>query len=284
MARKEKSQTAKAIDAVKTAVEAKKAPKPIFTPTQVIEQITEKMSRENAILTKSELTGALMDFADEANSRISIGLHFLKLQIPLGSDFTATLEKFAYAVNRSMAALWQYIGLAKVASFEFQKNPTARAELFRIWDAKGCYDPANGELKPVVAETLKLHPIPESKDGAECAVWARKFVNEVNNKVRATRKAQSGKVWDAATVDKRSGALVKSARQFATKANGRAVRKMLLDMFVAMATIEGEKPSVIFAIVGDALNDARNQMVGVGLEKRKAEAAQAGEAPARLAS
>src|SRR5580765_2813378 len=266
-----KSNTAKVAEAMENSPKSKEVKKqqPIFTPTQVIEQITEKMSKENATLTKSELTGALMDFADEANSRISIGLHFLRLQVPLGSDFTATLQKFANAVNRSMSALWSYIGLARTASFEFQKNPTARIELFRIWDAKGCYDPANGELKPVVAETLKKYPIPESKDGAECAVWARRFVNTVNESVKGTRKAQSGKVWDATTVDKNHGLLVKRVRTFATKANGRAITKLFTALFVELAvTIEGgNKPVVAFQIIGDALKASRDQILVDGLER-----------------
>ena len=283
MARKEKSQTAKTMAALKDA-EVKKASKPIFTPTQVIEQITDKMSKENATLTKSELTGALMDFADEANSRISIGMHFLRLQVPLGSDFTTTLQKFGDAVNRSMTALWQYIGLARAASFEFQKNPTARIELFRIWDAKGCYDPANGELKPVVAETLKEIPMPDSKDGAECAVWARRFANEINERVKATRKANTGKVWTAEIVAQKHGNLVKAAVSFNKNASGRATTKMLSAMFVAMCTTEGKNPSVVMSIIADALRDTQAQLLELGLEKRKLAVETETDQPARKAS
>jgi hypothetical protein len=283
MARKEKSQTAKTMAALKDA-EVKKAPKPIFTPTQVIEQITDKMSKENATLTKSELTGALMDFADEANSRISIGMHFLKLQVPLGSDFTTTLQKFADAVNRSMSALWSYIGLARAFSFEFQRNPVARQQLSLVWDAKGCFDPANGELKPVVAEVLKDLPIPESKDGAECAVWARRFANEINERVKVARKANTGKTWTAEVVAQKHGSLVKAAVAFNKVCSGRLVSKMLAAMFVAMATTEGKNPSVVIGIIAEALKDTQAQLLELGLEKRKLAVEVDSEQSARKAS
>lgn len=214
------------------------------TPSQAIGIFTENLPKDQSTKLKSLYDDLLSEFAQESQSRISIGKTLVQTRELLGENFGKFLQDCVVKVLRkSPATCYNYIALSQAFSLKFAKNNVIATALFRIWGAEGAFDSVNGELKPAVDQAIgACGGIPETKDSATCETWARKFIETCDALVKQGRSAQVNRGWDAETMDAKAANVIKSFRTFITNKSVSAKRaqKLLTAVLVeAMQEMSG---------------------------------------------
>lgn len=217
-----------------------------FTPSQAIGIFTENLPKDQSSKLKSLYDDLLSEFAQESQSRISIGKTLIQTRELLGENFGKFLQDCVVKVLRkSPATCYNYIALSQAFSLKFAKNNVIATALFRIWGAEGAFDSVNGELKPAVDQAIgACGGIPETKDSATCETWARKFIETCDALVKQGRSAQVTRGWDAETMATKHANVVKAFRSFITNKSVSAKRasKLLVDVLVeAMQEMSGSE-------------------------------------------
>lgn len=204
-----------------------------LSPYQVLETLADGLHNNvKATLMKTLGQELLEEFALESTSKIAIGRTLNRCQIELGEAFATFRRDFVEgSLRKSTATIYNYMALAEAAGYKFSAaSQAAKTALFRIWAAEGCYDTANGKLKPVVDTAIKaVGGLCESKDSGEAETWARKFVDTCDKLIKGERQAApGGRTWDAETMTEKHANVVKAYNGFITNKSVSAKKAIAL--------------------------------------------------------
>lgn len=239
---KPKNKTNGQADAITQAAKAaaEKA-KVILTPSQAIGQFADTQPKENQTKLKNIYDGLLDSFAQESQSRITIGKLLMQAKDLLGDSFGGASGFLKACVvdvlRKSEATCYNYMALASAATVKFAKNPVVSTALFRIWGAEGAYDTTNGKLKDAVDMAIAAcGGIPEERDSALCESWARKFIQACDS-LTQKRNAQVDRTWDLETIKKKHESIKNAFSGFLKNksVNSKRATALLTDLLIVAA-------------------------------------------------
>ncbi len=257
MTTNKKTATARVMEGVEAAAQVAKEKANgalVQTPTQAIGIFAENLPTDTGRNLKSLYGDLLAEFSQEGSSKVAIGKTLVSIKELLGENFGKFLDDcVAKTLRRSLATCYNYIALFKAANLKFAKNKVVADALFRIWDAKGCFDSVNGELSPAVDKAIKaLDGIPESTDSQLCETWVRRFIVEVDKLVGNGRAARTAAGWDSETMTKKHVAVVKGFRAYVTNKSVSSNRAISLLTDVMVEALTEMSPSSLTTAIENA--------------------------------